>query len=297
MMTRASHSPENPDFISRQVNESDYFFLNLRPDPSVGFAVTCGGLEYCAKEYRINRDCFDYYGLEYLVSGACELILNGRSHSLKAGSIFCYGPRTPHEIRSVGDAPLVKFFVDFTGREVTEVVGKPFLESPGPCQMSNLRDMHGLFRQLLDTGKLGGRGCQRIMRQILQLVAVQARFRAIDLEDSVSLSFATYERCLSYIQQQYIEVESVEQLAKACNVSPGHLSRVFKKYCDESPWQMLTRLKLNRAGELLLDGKSIIKEVADRSGFPDPYHFSRVFKQYYGMSPKHFRESMGRPVA
>ncbi len=284
-----------PDFISTQVHESDYFFLNLRPDPAASFVVTCGGLEYCNRNYAINREQFDYYGLEYITSGTCNLNLVGRSHQLKAGSLFCYGPSTPHQISNASDAPLVKFFVDFTGSEVGEVVGKPFLESPAPCQMPNLRDMHALFRQLHDTGKHGGRGCQRIILQLLKLIATQARFKAIDLDDGVSRSFTTYERCLSYIGQHYLEIDSVAALADACHVSPGHLSRLFKKFTDESPWQMLTRLKLNKSGELLLNGDLMVKEVAGRIGFEDSYHFSRVFKQYYGISPKFFRETMKRP--
>jgi AraC-like DNA-binding protein len=36
----------------------------------------------------------------------------------------------------------------------------------------------------------------------------------------------------------------------------------------------------------------LIKEAAGRIGYEDSYHFSRVFKQYYGMSPKQFRESV-----
>lgn len=291
-MTSAS---PNPDFISRQVHESDYFFLELKPDPAVAFAVTCGGLEYCNLDYAIYRDEFEYYGIEYIVSGMCSLTLDGRSYELKAGSIFCYGPHACHEIRNIGDSQLVKFFVDLTGHEVRDVIGQPFLSSPVPYQMPDLRGMHALFLLMHETGKQGGRGCQRIIRQILKLIAMQAEFRAVDLDEATSSSFITHERCLSHIEQHYLEITSVSQLAEACHVSPGHLSRVFKKFCDESPWQMLTRLKLNRAGELLLHGELMIKEVAGVIGFEDPYHFSRVFKQYYGMSPKRFREAIRNP--
>ncbi|MBT8044385.1 MAG: AraC family transcriptional regulator [Verrucomicrobiae bacterium] len=282
----------HPDFFSHQVDESDYFFLDLKPDPEADFALACGGLEYCNLKYEINRDRFEYYGMEYIVSGACCLKLAGRKYELKAGSIFCYEPHQHHEIRNTGDVPLVKFFVDFSGREVPEIIGAPFFESTVPYQMSNLRDMHALFLLMHETGKQGGRGCQRIIRQTLELIALQARFRAVDLQDASSGSFVTYEKATSHIAQHYLEINSVTQMADACHVSPGHLSRVFKLFCDESPWQMLTRLKLNRAGELLLKGEHMIKEVAGTVGFEDPYHFSRVFKKYYGVSPTRFCESM-----
>jgi len=287
--SRKSKSAGTPDFISQQVEESDYFFLNLRPSKERDFTVTCGGLECCDPSYHIDRTRFDYFGMEYIVSGVCGLVLDGKSYQLQPGSIFCYGPRTRHQIRNTGDGPLIKFFVDFTGRDAARIIGDPFLKSCSPYQIGNLRNMHALFRQVLETGKQGGRGCQRILRQMIELIVLTTRYKAVDLEESDSRSYQTYARCRSEIDQNYAGIRTVEELAERCHVSSGHLCRVFKKFADESPWQMITRLKMNRAGELLLSDALMIKDVAVRIGFQDAYHFSRVFKGYYGMSPKHFR--------
>lgn len=292
-MTRSPLNPDSPpDFISRQVTESDYYFLNLRPAEGVDFVVTCGGLEYCDVHYRIDRSHFPYFGIEYIVSGACKLVLDGKSYPLKAGSIFCYGPMAHHQICNTGDGPLIKFFVDFTGRDVGKVVGDPFLKSPAPYQMPNLRSMHGLFLQMQEVGKQGAKGCQRILKSMLELIALLTRFQAVDLDEADTGSYLTYARCLSDIEQNYSTIRSVEELAVRCHVSSGHLARVFKKFAEESPWQMITRLKMNRAGELLLRDRVMIKEAAGKVGFEDSYHFSRVFKQHYGMSPRQFRESV-----
>ncbi len=285
---------ENPEFLSKQVNESDYFFLDMNPSTSEPFTVTCGGLEYCNLNYRIERDKFEYYGLEYVVSGVCKLTLGEKSFHLKAGSIFCYGPRTHHCIENEGNSQLVKFFVDFRGSAVRKYLGEPFFKHLRPYQMPNLRTMHELFLQLLETGKEGGRNAQTILRLILRLIGAQVKDKAIDLDEYTSQSYTTFERCLSVIEQNYLTLSSVSDLAKACHVSTGYMSRIFKKFAEESPSEMLMRLKLNRAGELLLQQHLLIKEVADRIGYDDPYHFSRLFKQYYGMSPKHFRESLKR---
>lgn len=282
----------NPNFISRQVTESDYYFLNLKPSADEDFLVTCGGLEYCDLKYHIDRPQFEYFGIEYIVSGMCSLVLDGKNYALTAGSVFCYGPRTHHEIRNTGGGPLIKFFVDFTGRDVAKVVGDPFLESLAPYQMPNLKTMHGLFQQIQDTGKQGGRGCQRILRHLLELIALMTRFKAVDLQSVNTGSYLSYARCLSDIELNHCTIKSVEQLAARNHVSTGHLARMFKKFADESPWQMITRLKMNRAGELLLRDHVLIKDVAGKVGFEDSYHFSRVFKQHYGMSPMRFRESV-----
>jgi AraC-like DNA-binding protein len=284
----------NPAFISSQVSESDYFFLDLTPDPNQPFTVACGGLEYCTQNYRISRKQFNYYGMEYIVSGMCELVLGNENYPLKAGSIFCYGPQTPHKIANSSDVPLVKFFVDFTGSSVRKHLGELFLRSRRPYQMPNLRVMHEMFYQILETGKAGGRNVQEILQQIILLIAAQVKDKAVHLNEYSSQSYITYERCLAIIQQNYREMKSIARLAEECHISTGYLSRIFKKYAGESPSEILTRLKLNRAGELLLQDNLLIKEISDEVGYEDPYHFSRLFKQHYGMSPKHFRESVKR---
>ena len=155
-----SFPQKNPEFISKQVNESDYFFLEMNPPADQPFVVTCGGLEYCNLNYKVEREKFEYYGLEYIVSGMCQLTLGDKSYQLKAGSIFCYGPRTPHRIENDGNSQLIKFFVDFQGPDVRKFLGEPFFRNLRPYQMPNLRSMHELFILLLETGKEGGRSAQ-----------------------------------------------------------------------------------------------------------------------------------------
>ena len=283
-----------PDFISQQVSESDCFFLDLNPSPQAGFSVTCGGLEHCNTDYRIQRNRFQYFGLEYIIGGTCSLTLDGITYQLRPGCIFCYGPRTRHEIRNTGDGPLIKYFVDFTGPDVAKVIGDPFLRSPVPYQLPQLRSMHALFQQILETGKQGGQGCQRILRKTLELIAMTTRFKAIDLMVSSSGGYLTFTRIFSHIEANYARIRSIEKLASECHISCGHMARLFKKFSEESPWQMVVRLKMNRAAELLLSEDITIKSAANRISFDDAYHFSRAFKKYFGMAPRDFREAMGK---
>ncbi|MCH7227025.1 AraC family transcriptional regulator [Haloferula sp. A504] len=294
-MESSKESASTPDFISDQVSESSYFFLNLSPSPERRFTVTCGGVEHCNPDYEIHRDRFEYYGMEYIASGICRLQIEDATYDLSAGSIFCYSPKSRVRIVNSGNKPLIKFFIDFDGPDVEQVIGDPFLKTSVPYRMPNLRTMHVIFDQMIEFGQQGGRGCQRILEQQLRLVSLLARFKAVDHSHFGSHSYDTYVRCLRHVEQNYVSIKSVNQLADECCLSAGHLSRLFSKFADESPWQMIIRLKMNLAGELLLRRSGMIKSVASRVGFDDAYHFSRLFKQYYGIAPKHFLESMRRP--
>ncbi len=88
--------------------------------------------------------------------------------------------------------------------------------------------------------------------------------------------------------QHYLDFGQVAEIAKACGVSAVHLSRLFKQFDDETPKAYLGRLKMSHAAELILRKSLPIKQAAAEIGFDDPYHFSRVFKSYFGVSPSHF---------
>jgi AraC-like DNA-binding protein len=49
------------------------------------------------------------------------------------------------------------------------------------------------------------------------------------------------------------------------------------------------RLKMNLAAERLQQPGTLVKQVAERAGFDDPFHFSRAFKSVFGVAPDIFR--------
>lgn len=285
----------SPEFISKQVHDSDYFFADLSPDFRKDFVLVCGGLEYCDKDYLVRRKKFDFYVFEYIVSGQCEVTLDGTSYELHAGSIYGYTPSTSHTLwNRAGNHQLAKYFVSCTGRLVEELFESAFSSRLQPRQISNLRTMTAMFRHLLECGKSASPQVQRRGRLLVELIALETQANTVGLDDYHLQSHATFQRCRAYLELNYRMIQSVADFAARCSVSAGYLSRIFKQYANESPYESLLRLKLNRSAELLQRRDSLVKEVAEDIGFEDPYHFSRVFKQHFGISPKHFRETMKR---
>ena len=82
--------------------------------------------------------------------------------------------------------------------------------------------------------------------------------------------------------------ELSHEVSAACSVNGVYVSRLFKRYTKETPYQMLTRLKVTYAANLILRENLSVKQVGAQVGFDDPYHFSRVFKRVNGLSPKRY---------
>lgn len=80
---------------------------------------------------------------------------------------------------------------------------------------------------------------------------------------------------------------TVADLAIRCQVSPSTLAHSFKAQTGYSVHDYILRKRIQRAKILLLSGARI-GETADRLGFSSQFHFSRVFRQYEGVSPRQF---------
>ena len=104
----------------------------------------------------------------------------------------------------------------------------------------------------------------------------------------ISKSSIAVQLAKDYIKNNYQFDISIEDIAKNTNVTPNHLSLIFKKEEGMTTKRYLTKVRMSTAMSLLQSGKIRIKDVASMVGYPNQLHFSSEFKKYYGKSPKLF---------
>lgn len=94
----------------------------------------------------------------------------------------------------------------------------------------------------------------------------------------------------TFIRDNFSAPMTLDSMARALNVSPYHLQRVFKRATLQSPAQRLREIRLMKARELLAEGRATVGEVAARAGFHSPSYFAARFQEAFGMTPSAFRE-------
>jgi AraC-like DNA-binding protein len=77
-------------------------------------------------------------------------------------------------------------------------------------------------------------------------------------------------------------------LAKIAGVSEIHFRRTFKEHYGTTPGQYILNQKIEHSKELLREGGSSIRAVAESCGFSSVYHFSKIFKSTVGISPSEY---------
>jgi len=90
----------------------------------------------------------------------------------------------------------------------------------------------------------------------------------------------------SYIHEHYAEELTLVELADKVFISRNHLSIIFKDITGETFNNYLTRVRIEKARELLIEGNMLVYEVAEHVGYKNIPYFSTLFKKYTGMNPK-----------
>lgn len=277
-----------PAFFSRDVATARRFYLDLNPPKNQRLAVVCGGLEHCTTDYAIHRSNFPFHSIEYVARGSGEVKLKGRTHALRAGRVFSYGPGVPHHITSDPGNPLVKYFVDFTGKAAVRLLGSCGLATGNVKQLFPSHVLSPLFEELIQSGLSGGQGNAELCAKLLECLMLKLT-RNAPVEETESPAFASYQRCRRHIEQHFLRLRALEEVAAECRVTKAYLCRLCYRYDHQSPYQYLLRLKMNHAAECLRNSDALVKEVAQQVGFADPFHFSRVFRRVLGVSPSAFQ--------
>jgi two-component system response regulator YesN len=87
---------------------------------------------------------------------------------------------------------------------------------------------------------------------------------------------------------------TLDEIAAKLHLNTSYLSRLFKKETSENFIEYMTRIKLDRAKELMTDSQKSIEEISYMIGYEKNY-FYKVFKKANGMTPSEFRASILHP--
>jgi AraC-like DNA-binding protein len=96
-------------------------------------------------------------------------------------------------------------------------------------------------------------------------------------------------RALEYVHQHYRERIGVEKVARVAGFAPTYFSELFKKHEKVSFKKYLSRLRLERAEQLLTGTDLSVVRVAELSGHGSAQYLSRVFRRAHGVTPLAYR--------
>ncbi len=98
------------------------------------------------------------------------------------------------------------------------------------------------------------------------------------------------ELMLDYLRNNFRTDISLARLSEQFGFSQEYLTKVFKKFNQDTPLKFINKLRIAAAQQLLTNEPNLeIKQVGEYVGYADPAYFSRVFKASTGKYPSEYR--------
>lgn len=102
-----------------------------------------------------------------------------------------------------------------------------------------------------------------------------------------------FKKVFDYIEQNYSQVITVEELSTVADMSPRYFYRIFYSLTHRSPIDYLNHFRIERACNYLVSTDMPITEIAYNCGFNDLSYFIKTFKRYKGVPPKKYQQAEG----
>ncbi|MBS4203367.1 AraC family transcriptional regulator [Lederbergia citrea] len=96
-------------------------------------------------------------------------------------------------------------------------------------------------------------------------------------------------RICGYLERHYDQKISTQTLCELFNISTRHLNRLFKQDTGLTVIEMIHKIRIEKAKQLLIKSNEKVIDVAIKVGYDDPAFFSRLFKRKIGCSPGRYK--------
>ncbi len=255
----------------------------------------------------IDEDSYhshDHLELAFMLSGAGKYQIEGEMYEVREGDLIILNPGVKHQalLSEHSTVPTTEFFVGFSD---IQIPGYPHNYLPAP-DGGHIIHTTGEFRQKIS------RVCAAMENEsifykegryfmlkayLMQLILLVIREQCQAVSPVGSCSFESVnkkyvvEKIVQYFEEHYNEKISLDQIAENMYLSPFYISKIFKSEIGDTPIRYLINIRLEKAKMLLESGdSSSIQEIAGMVGYDDAYHFSKLFKKRYGISPSQARK-------
>ncbi|MUT66947.1 AraC family transcriptional regulator [Paenibacillus sp. NEAU-GSW1] len=155
---------------------------------------------------------------------------------------------------------------------------------------------YSLINQLIDESLAKRPAYQLIVKSQLHLLLAQLarlffnRQSAAEKGKDHSPNRERFKPLIEYIEERFAEPITIEQAAQQVSLSPYHFCKMFKKLTGRTFIEYVNVCRVNEAERLLRESDLSVTDIAGQIGCDNPNYFTKLFKQYKGITPSMCRK-------
>lgn len=256
----------------------------------------------------IELHCHEFDELVLVGKGKGLHFTETEEYQINVGDVFFIKPGEFHGYKNTEKLEIINvlYFPERTGLPLKNLRGnagyrvlfelepamrkKEGLKSKLNLSLDELIKARNLVKKI-DDEQRNGSPCGLFMATayLMQLIGMLARLYE-KIPDTQTLPLMRLGNLLSYLENNYREKITLDDLTDRFHISKSTLIRAFRKISGSTPLDYLLKTRIAKASEMLRNSDANVAEAAISSGFSDSNYFSRQFKKNTGLTPKEFKK-------
>ena len=223
------------------------------------------------------------YIIECCTTGKGTVTINGKTFSIRPGDCYVLLPGVATQFRCDREDPRGGYWCVLEGFEVAQVLKQTGITPETPFLPPALFESIKWWLQLMAQHW----PCKDAGAQLRQTACAYGLLGALLQNRPAPDNTGLIDKAVGYMQANYYEDVSVEQIARQAGLERTYFSHLFKEKTGQTPHRYLTQIRIRKACQLLELGKYTVSEVSYLVGLA-PHNFSRQFKQELGITAQQY---------
>lgn len=254
------------------------------------------GWEQCDPAHSFGPAARTHYLFHYVISGTGILMAqNSKKESveyhIKSGQGFMIFPHQICTYTADSELPWEYTWIEFDGLKAKEIMEMAGISPDSPIYKPRYKDIsQQMVNEMLYIAQHSQESPFHLIGHLFLFLDYLTRSHASPLvKQSHRMRDFYIKEALSFIEQNFQNDISVEDIAAFCGLNRSYFGKIFHDTVGKSPQEFLISYRMSKAGELLKLTSLSIGDIGNAVGYTNQLHFSRAFKNTYGLSPRAWR--------
>lgn len=270
-------------------------------------------IRYCAEDkyyepWELKRRKISDYEFIFITEGSGQFTIRDDSFYVKTNDLILIGPEVLHSGKS--DITPFKFLCIHFDLYVSKIINdlqvtqqyfpaaipskpvsyhKAVVRFPEHTVISESSYIQMLFKRIINEKARQRPGFNCVIKSIFTDLLINL-YRQKYNKPPENIRSNEIQLAVDYIKKNYMDSISLLDLSGFVHLQQTYLSSLFKKQIGYSITEFIKLYRISVAKSLLLETDKKINNIANDVGFYDLHHFSRVFKEYEGLTPVQYRQ-------
>ncbi|MBP3391898.1 MAG: helix-turn-helix transcriptional regulator [Clostridia bacterium] len=287
--------------------------FQLKPIVDISRIFTVFYYEFSG-DYQFEGESHNFWEFVYVDKGECKLFNSGRTFHMKTGNIYFHKPNTFHALYGMPEQNFNVLIISFSCKsETMNAIPDEMIQVSGELRsvLSKItRECRNAFYlpiidkdipaiQAKRSTLLGARQLIKLyMEEFLILLMRKEHLRnaknpTLSLLSGQEVGQENLVASIkAYLLANLREKITIDDLCREFHYSKTYICTNIKKATGYSVIEFINQAKTERAKDLIRENKMSLTQISEALGFSGLEYFSKVFKQYAGLSPSGYKKKL-----